>query len=199
MRIPKKISLDKEGQYCIECFSNKVNRIFKKYLTYYYCSSCGKTSERSLVIDNKIVWWVDKNTKEYWHESVGIFVFDSDNKALFFERIMYPFAFAIPAGHLDTSENPETAVKRELQEEAGIKVNNVKLFSEEDVIGDKCRRGADNHRWHLYTAKVKKVGKIKINDEGTKPVWLSLEEALQKELVYPVRYFIEKYGNKLIE
>lgn len=199
MRIPKKISLHKEGQYCLECFADKIQRVFKENLTYYRCSSCGKTSERSLVIDNKIVWWVDKNTREYWHESVGIFVFNSDNKALFFERIMYPFAFAIPAGHLDTGENPETAVKRELREEAGIIVNNVKLFSEEDVLGDKCRRGADNHKWHLYTAKIEDVGKVKINDEGIKPVWLSLEEASKKDLVYPVRYFIEKYGKRLLE
>lgn len=199
MRIPKIISLNKEGQYCIECFADKIQRVFKKNLTYYRCSLCGKTSERSLAIDNKIVWWVDKNTREYWHESVGIFVFDSGNKALFFERIMYPFAFAIPAGHLDTGENPEMAVKRELREEAGIRINNVKLFSEEDVIGDRCRRGADNHRWHLYTAKFKSIGKIKINEEGSKPAWLSLEDALKKDLVYTVRYFIQKYGKKLLE
>jgi len=39
---------------------------------------------------------------------------------------------------------------------------------------------------------------LKINDEGVKPVWLSLEEAREKELVYPARYFIEKYGAKLL-
>jgi len=151
------------------------------------------------VIDNKIVWWVDENTREYWHESVGVFVFNSENKALFFERIIYPFAFAVPAGHLDVGENAETAVKRELQEEAGITVNNVTLFTEEDVVGDKCGRGADNHKWHLYTTEVKDVAEIKINEEGKRPVWLTLEEALKKDLVYPVRYFIEKYGEKLIE
>ncbi|MDP2837712.1 MAG: NUDIX hydrolase, partial [Candidatus Moranbacteria bacterium] len=90
------------------------------------------------------------------------------------------------------------AAKRELQEEAGIETRGVKLFSEEDVIGDECRRGADNHKWHLYTTRVENVGEIKINDEGVKPVWLTLEEALQKELVYPVKYFIEKYGDRLL-
>jgi ADP-ribose pyrophosphatase YjhB (NUDIX family) len=198
MRIPKNISLNKEGQYCIECFSEKVERVHKNNLTYYHCAACGKTSERSLVIDNKIVWRIDKNTREYWHESVGIFVFNKDNKALFFERTIYPFAFAIPAGHLDIDENAEVAAKRELKEETGIKINTIKLFSEEDVIGDQCRRGADNHKWHLYTTQIKNISEIKINDEGARPIWLSLEEALQKELVYPVRYFIEKYGDKLL-
>ena len=45
---------------------------------------------------------------------------------------------------------------------------------------------------------MKNIGEMKINDEGVKPVWLSLEDALKKELVYPVKYFIEKYGTKLL-
>lgn len=200
MRVPNHISPNEEGQYCIECFTKNVERVFQAGLTYYHCESCGKTSERSLVIDNKIVWWVDKTTKEYWHESVGIFVFNDENRVLFFERTIYPFALTIPAGHLDTDEEAQIAVKRELFEEVGIEISadNIKLFSGEDVIGDKCRRGADNHKWHLYTARIKNTANPKINDEGIKPVWFSLEEVFQKELVYPVRYFIEKYGNKLL-
>ncbi len=197
MQIPINVSLKHEGQYCIHCFSRKVDRIFQNGLTYYHCQVCGKIAERSLVIDNRIVWWIDKKTNEYWHESVGIFVFNSENKALFFERTIYPFAFAIPAGHLDAGEIAEIAVKRELKEETGIELDNARLFSEEDVIGDKCRRGADNHKWHLYTAKIENIEDMKINDEGTRPVWLTLDEALKTELVYPVRYFIEKYGEKL--
>lgn len=198
MRTLKDISLNKEGQYCILCFAPKVNRIFKDGLTYYHCGSCDKISERSLVIDNNIVWWLDKENAKYWHESVGVFVFDQENKALFFERTIYPFALTIPAGHLDTGENAETAIKRELWEEAGLKTNLIRLFSEENVIGDECRRGADNHKWHLYTIKIENIGKIKINDEGVNPVWLSLKVALQEKLTYPVRYFIEKYGDSLL-
>lgn len=184
-------------QYCPNCHSENINRIFEGEKTFYLCDDCQNTSSRLIVIDPKTVWWVDKTTKEYWHESVGVFVFNSKNKALFFERTIYPFAFAIPAGHLDTGEDTDTAAKRELQEETGIEVGSIKLFSEEDVIGDKCRRGADNHKWHLYTTKVENVDTIRINDEGVKPVWLTLEEALEKKLVYPVQYFIEKYGDKL--
>ena len=200
MRIPDNISLKKDGQYCINCFSTKVKRIFKNNLTFYHCNSCGKTLERSLVIDNRIVWWVDRATKEYWHESVGIFVFNSKNKALFFKRTIYPFALTIPAGHLDVGENAQTAIKRELTEESGIVLgkDQIQLFSEEDVVGDKCRRGADNHKWHLYISKINKINNITINDEGVEPVWYFIEEALKYDLVYPVEFFIKKYGNKII-
>lgn len=200
MRIPKNISLTEDGQYCLECFKKEVKRIFRNGHTYYQCNACGEILERSLVLDNKIVWWVDEVTQEYWHESVGIFIFNDKNQALFFERIIYPFALTIPSGHLDTGEDHQTAILREIFEETGIKIgpNNVKLFIQEDIIGDKCRRGADNHKWSLYTAKLKKGGHLQINDEGTKPVWLSLEEAVKENLVYPTRYFIKKYGKKLL-
>lgn len=185
-------------QYCPQCHSENINRIFEGEKTFYLCSQCGSKSPRLIVIDPKTIWWIDKNTQEYWHESVGVFVFNKDNKALFFERTIFPFALTIPAGHLDTGENADEAVKRELGEEAGLKADRINIFSEEDVIGDQCRRGADNHKWHLFTTQVENTDQVTINDEGIKPVWLSLEEASQKELVYPVKYFIQKYGNKLL-
>ncbi|MFA5131225.1 MAG: NUDIX hydrolase [Patescibacteria group bacterium] len=189
----------KYHQYCQKCHSENIERIFENEKTFYLCKSCGTKSPRLIVIDPKIIWWIDKETKEYWHESVGVFVFNQLGQALFFERIIYPFAFTIPAGHLDVGEDFETAAKRELKEEAGINVSALNLFVEENIKGDGCRRGADYHKWHLYTVKISAVANIKINDEGIKPVWLSLDEALQKDLTYPVRYFIEKYGQKLLE
>ncbi len=200
MKIDFPLPIDgKYHQYCQKCHSENIERIFENEKTFYICKSCGHKSARLFVIDPKIVWWIDKESKEYWHESVGVFVFNKLGQALFFERIIYPFALTIPAGHLDVGEDFAAAAERELEEEAGIEVSALNLFLEEDVKGDGCRRGADYHKWHLYTVKINAAANIKINDEGVKPVWLSLDEALQKELTYPVRYFIEKYGQKLLE
>lgn len=185
-------------EFCPSCHSEKIHAIKDGEKTFYRCDKCQNISPRLIVIDPKIVWWVDEATKEYWHESVGIFVFNPENKVLFFERTLFPFVLTVPAGHLDTGEEPETSAKRELMEETGIQSDNFKLFSEEDILGDKCRRGADNHKWHLYTTHVEKANDIKISEEGLRPVWLTLEGALQhKDLAYPSRFFIEKYSNKL--
>ena len=184
-------------QFCPECYSENISKIEQDGKWFYKCAACGKISPRLIVIDPKIKYWFDQATKEYWHESVGIFIFNKKNEALFFERVMFPYAYTIPAGHHDVGESVEEAVKRELFEEANIKITKVKLFSEEDMLNDPCRRGADKHRWHLFTGWLEDKPDIKINDEGLVPVWLSLDEALKKELTTPVRYFIEKYGNKL--
>ncbi|MCL4391956.1 NUDIX hydrolase [Patescibacteria group bacterium] len=189
----------KRHEYCSSCHSENFSRVFEGEKTFYRCHDCGDKSPRRIVIDPQIVWWIDDQTKEYWHESVGIFIFNEEGKALFFLRVLYPFASTIPAGHLDVGETVDAAVKREVREETGLELSAVKLFSEEDIVGDRCGRGADVHKWHLYTAHVKGNTPVRINDEGGKPVWLSLDEALKKDLVYVVRYFIEKYGQKLMQ
>lgn len=198
MKLPNSIPTDIDGQYCIKCFKGPLHRVYKDNLTFYECENCKEESDRSIVIDHKIVFEV-RVDGTYWHESVGIFLFNHQNKVLFFDRTIYPFALTIPAGHLDVGEDVTTAAGRELTEETGITNVPIKLFSKEDVRGDACRRGCDDHRWNLFTAHIGFVPEVEIQDEGINPVWLSLDEALQKKLVHPVRYFIEKYGKNLLK
>jgi len=186
-------------QFCWHCRSENIHRAFRAGKTMYVCADCQQESPRLLVIDPEIIWWIDKETKEYWHESAGVLLINRERKILFFDRLIYPYALAIPAGHVGVNENPEEAAKRELREETGITADRLTLFSSEDVVGDKCRRGADNHRWHLYTAQVTNSNvSVTLNDEGNNAIWLNLDQAKKKNLVYPVRFFISKYGEKLL-
>lgn len=187
-------------QFCLHCRSENIHRIFRDDRTAYRCEDCKQESPRLLVIDPEITWWIDKKTREYWHESAGVLLINRERKILFFDRLIYPYALAVPAGHVGVNENPKEAAKRELREETGITTDRLTLFSNEDVIGDKCRRGADNHRWHLYTAEIADSNvNITLNDEGTNAVWLDLDQAKKKDLVCPARFFISKYGGRLLE
>ena len=196
--------LPKDGdyhQFCLSCHVEAVSRITIGTKTFYKCAHCHATLTRSIVIDNEIIWWIDNKTKEYWHESVGTILFTRRKEVLVFERSIYPFAYAIPAGHLDRGELPAEAARRELKEETDLEVESLHLFAEEDVMGDSCRRGADNHRWHLYTLPYDdKSKKLKLNDEGDKARWIPFDELKKRnDLVFPLRYFIDKYGKKLVE
>ena len=199
MKIPETIPLDREGQYCFACFSPSVKRIFRDNLTYYHCSMCDRTLERSLVIDNKIVWWVDKDAL-YWHESVGVIVLVED-KLLTQLRQIYPFAYTIPAGHLDKGELPEVAAKRELQEETGITVQSLEVLKKDfDIIGDSCRRGSDHHRWHLYRAQMNVYPEIHLSDEASQTKWMTLQELKDEpQLTYPLKFFVDTLSKELFQ
>ena len=198
-----KFSLPKDNKrhrYCLNCFSEEVIDIVLKGKKFYRCDSCHQIHDRLIDIDPVLKWWVDEKTGEYHHESVGIIVIRPDKKILFFERTIFPYGQTIPAGHLEANENPEKAVLRELKEETGLSLSKVNLFKEEDVSGDPCRRGADFHFWHLYLVKLNTSFTPKIQkEEGQKPIWLDLNQALKRKLTPPVRYFLEKYKNEITD
>ncbi len=177
--------------YCANCNSEGTTEITVDEKTKYTCNICKETLDRRIDLDPKIKWWVDKSTKELWHESVGIFVQKSTGEYLFIERIIYPYGFTIPAGHLDVNELPEEAAIRELFEETGIKASKLSSIFE-GAIEDKCRKGADYHFWHLYKFILEVDQEITPDiSEGKQPVWLTTSEAIKKELTGPTKYFLE--------
>ena len=198
-----KFSLPKDSKrhrYCLNCFSENVTDIVLKGKRLYRCDSCHQIHDRLIDIDPALKWWVDKKTGEYHHESVGMIVIGFDNRILFFERTIFPYGHTSPAGHLEINEKPEIAALRELKEETGLSLSKAKLFKEEDLPGDPCRRGADFHFWHLYVTKLNaSFIPIIAKDEGKKPIWLDLNQALKRKLTPPVRYFLEKYKNEITD
>lgn len=181
------------------CHSETVDRIYKDHLTLYRCNTCQKISNRCLVIDNKIVWWIDEK-ENYWHESVGVIVINEDQKILCMLRQIFPFSYTIPAGHLDKWEVPEHAALRELEEETGIKTKGkLELIEEFNIYEDSCRRGSDHHKWHLYKLRVANVKKIELSDETSTADWYHLSELEKmKNLTDSLKFIIKRFGKSLI-
>ena len=188
-------------ELCIVCQEATPRQEMDGELTLYRCQNCGSLAERQLVFDPKVVAWIDAE-RTYWHETVGILIVDEEGYVLLFERILFPFQYTIVAGHLDTVHNVKgksvgkedilSAVIRESREEVGLNVTGAKRLTSEPVRGDSCRRGCDDHLWHLFIKYVLRTP-LTVNDEGVRPVWLEPDEALERNLTVPSRRFIERY------
>jgi len=192
---------NKRHRHCQKCFSEKVHDVALEGKTLYHCESCGGNYDRLIDFNPDRIWWVDPKTNEYWHESVGVFVYRDDEKILLIERTIYPYGLTLVSGHLGPDEDPMAGAIRELSEESGINANKVNLFTEETLLNDSCRGGADCHRWHLYTFQVlNPYPTIKTDEEeGKNPQWLTINDALSRNLIYTARYILEKYGNSLFK
>ena len=99
----------------MNCHAETVERVIEDGKTYYFCKTCNQRHERSIIIDPAVKWWI-ADDGEYWHESAGIFSKNRKGKFLFFERVVFPFAMTVPAGHVDTGEEPAMSANREAKE-----------------------------------------------------------------------------------
>ncbi|MEI7918437.1 MAG: NUDIX hydrolase [Candidatus Saccharibacteria bacterium] len=182
-------------RFCIECNADGVEPSYVNGLKKYYCKDCKQTNDVSIYLGPTTKLWVDDNN-EIWHETAGIFVRNTDGKYLFYQRDTFPYSLTIPAGHVDTNDIPEQSANRELLEETGITGKLTKLF-ETDIPGDSCSGGADYHKWHVYITDFNgDINTVQILEEGHSPIWLDINDVLQNDITFAVRYIIENYKDK---
>jgi 8-oxo-dGTP pyrophosphatase MutT (NUDIX family) len=145
------------------------------------------------VIDNKITWWIDTNGT-YWHESIGVLIQNDLNQILCLNRCIYPFALALPAGHLDRNEEPLLGAQREVREETGIIDLELQLLKKFSMEGDSCARGCDDHQWSLFIGRVGENPTLEVCDEAKSLVWLSVPELLARnDVSYALSYILKHF------
>ena len=193
---------DRLREYCIDCYTETIDRTDENGRTFFCCRTCGSRNERRVVMDPAMKSWVDSDGV-YWHESAGVFVRNPDGEFLFFRRKIFPVsAFTAPAGHVDAGEAPEQCAIRELREETGLEALRVKHIASHYIAGDSCRRGSDHHLWHAFLWVLDSPVDVTLEDdegdgEGENAEWLTLEKAEAKDLTYPVRYIISRHAADL--
>jgi 8-oxo-dGTP pyrophosphatase MutT (NUDIX family)/predicted RNA-binding Zn-ribbon protein involved in translation (DUF1610 family) len=176
-------------RFCIDCRTDGVQRTQKDGKTEYYCPACGHTNARAIYF-HRHKFWTGKDG-ELWHESAGVLVRNTAGKYLFFQRTEFPFSLTIPAGHVDKDETGETAARRELQEETGVHADALKLLDTFDMQGDSCSAGADVHKWQVYLVDLGEDQDVAVGEEeGEKPVWLTLKEAKTRDVAFATDYII---------
>jgi len=175
--------------YCFICRSETVAKIKKADRNLYHCSNCGKTNERTLIYDPKMMQLF--NTKgELIHYSAGTLLLNEKRELLLFLRTKYPFLYTIPAGHISPNEDSRVAALRETLEEVHINPDGARIIFEGEVRGDSCVGGADIHYWYLYLAQTGSSD-VQLDEEGSKFNWFSFDR-IPKAITYPVKFFLEQ-------
>ena len=126
------------------------------------------------------------------HYSVGALI-KKNGKYLLIDRAIFPFGFAGLAGPIDDGETEIEALKREVEEESGLKVVKQKILFEEELDWNECSKGIGIHCWFLFECEVE--GEIKANYSEVKSIgWFSKEEIKNLKLEPVWKYWFEKLG-----
>lgn len=182
-------------QYCWGCGAEALSAVRRDDRELYVCGACGTESPRMFMVDPETRWWLTREG-HYWHETAGVLVQNPRREILLFERVKFPFGLTSPAGHVNVGETPTEAAARELFEEVGLRGELVELGAE-DIAGDACRRGADNHRWHAFGLRLMDFPEVWVEDEGVRPVWLAYDDAMAADLTLATRAVLVRYEAEL--
>ncbi len=190
MKVKGKIHQDnKSHRYCPECWSESIHPYEAEGREYYKCERCGYDESRLIMIYPQMRYRILPDD-ELLHYSVGA-VIEWEGRVLLFHRKLFPFQYTIIAGHWDLNDlTPESAIVREVREEAGVEIEPEK--SEIVVmLKEPCRRGADFHEWRLYQVKVAHHT-VTMSEEADIIGWYSPAEIRELDLTIPTEYFLKK-------
>ena len=133
----------------------------------------------------------DKNKFKIYHKSVGAIIADKD-RILMIDRKIYPFSWALPAGHINEGEAPEKVLFREVKEETNLDVKDYKLLFHEFIEWNKCSRRVKGHDWYVYKIKSWE-GKAELNDKEEKSIsWVKIKNTKNLKLKPVWEYWFKK-------
>lgn len=106
-------------------------------------------------------------TQPRFTASAAAVVVDREGKVLLLEHLLRPYSgWGFPGGFIDRGETPEAAVIREVREETGIEITDVRLIEVRTV---------DRHLEFIYSARGEGPGEI-LSSEILDLRWYTAEE-----------------------
>ncbi len=108
-------------------------------------------------------------------DAIVYFVEEKTTKVLLIERGRDPFKnkWALPGGFIEMDETLEKACIRELEEETGLAVKEMKQFRAYDAVDRDPRHRTISV---VFSAKLDAEQKVKGSDDASNAAWFSLDE-----------------------
>lgn len=127
---------------------------------------------------------------------IGAIIYDDEGKIFLAKSHKWPDRWVVPGGHLDWGETLIDSVKREVKEETGLDVEDIKAVGIQESIFSQESHDPKHMIFLDYSCRA--VNKdVKLNDELQEYIWIKPEDALEKlKTVLSTRVFIERFIKK---
>ncbi len=122
--------------------------------------------------------------------TVGALIFHRDGRVLLIRTHKWSDRWGIPGGKIERGETCEEALRREILEETGLRLTDVRFVLCQDCIEPAEFERSAHFLLMNYTA-VTEQSEVRLNDEAEAYRWVSFEEAFEFDLNEPTRHLLE--------
>ena len=118
---------------------------------------------------------------KYPEPTVGAIIFNPDNKILLCKSHKWNNKYVIPGGHIELGEKMEEALKREIFEETGLEIYDIKLISLKESVFSNTFHEGKHFIFIDYICKTDSYN-VALNDEAEEYELADLKEIDNYEL-----------------
>lgn len=116
--------------------------------------------------------------------TVGAMIFNQENKFLLIKTHKWNHMYGIPGGKIDLGETCEQALIREIKEETGLDISDIKFVSFYDSVYSEEFYKRSHMILLNYTCKTD-GNNVQLNEEAQSYEWVAMTEALKMNLNAP--------------
>ncbi|MGI8602143.1 MAG: NUDIX domain-containing protein [Verrucomicrobiales bacterium] len=121
--------------------------------------------------------------------TVGALIFNRAGRVLMLKTNKWSHRWGIPGGKIRRGEPSEAALRREVREETGLEIEEIRFVMVQDCVDPPEFHHSAHFLLLNYTA-LALDGEISLNDEAQAFQWVGLEEALELDLNIPTHTLI---------
>jgi phosphoglycolate phosphatase-like HAD superfamily hydrolase/8-oxo-dGTP pyrophosphatase MutT (NUDIX family) len=123
--------------------------------------------------------------------TVGALIHDGAGKLLMIRTHKWSDLWGIPGGKIERGESSENALKREIREETGLDVSDIRFVMNQDCIDSTEFIRAEHFILLNYLAKASSH-EVTLNDEAEDFRWVSIDDALNLDLNAATKILLQR-------
>lgn len=120
--------------------------------------------------------------QKYPEPTCGALIFNPEGRILLIKSYKWKNKYTIPGGHIELGEKIKDTLKREIKEETGLNIHDIKFICFHEFIYGK-EFWKKKHFIFLDFACKTKSKNVRLNSEGQGFVWVTLSKALKCQLI----------------
>lgn len=130
------------------------------------------------------------NKQQYPEPCVGALILNPKGEIFLMKSYKWRNKYTIPGGRVELGETLTSALKREVEEETGLSVFDIKPLGIQEFIFGKEYWKKKHYLFFDYVCRTK-LTKVKLNDEGQEYIWIKPKESLKLP--------VEPYARKAVK